>query len=370
MRTRSLAGILLHSKPPSTFRAAPTPAIKFFPHNYLHPGASRRLRPFSSNKRTLESKLSISLVTVGFIAIAIGIYGAYTGVNPKSSISDPPLSQSSESASGPYDPKTLTMPEIKQGWPGNLTPEQEQKLKEFWLALGQVTGMVQDAAPRTSQDTPANGSATEPDTPKKKSKRFGLFGRGDKDDSDSRNRSENNTEDDKYGQTKQFKQALQDLTKPELHATIWSFLKGDSPDAGLLRFLRARKWNVQNAMVMLVSTVHWRLKDVKMDEEILPRGEQWFAEKGAHGSGAEKKLGDDFMTQIRLGKSFLHGVDKEGRPICLVRVRLHRGGEQSEEALEKYTIYTIETTRLLLTEHTDTAVSLDLDWCVFRFLVC
>lgn len=252
------------------------------------------------------------------------------------------------------------MPQIKQGWPGNLTAEQEAKLKELWLALGQVCGTVKDST-HLPQEDGAAAAPSEADTPKKKGRRFGLFSRGDKDDSSGSNGrsnsvSEGSAAEDKYGQTKQFKQALQDLTPEELRTTVWAFVKGDSPDAAVLRFLRARKWNVQNALVMLVSTAHWRTKDVKMDTEILPRGEAWFAEKGAHGSGAEKKLGEDFMAQIRNGKSFLHGTDREGRPMCFVRVRLHRSGDQSEEALEKYTIYTIETARMLLDEHVDTAV--------------
>lgn len=63
------------------------------------------------------------------------------------------------------------------------------------------------------------------------------------------------------------------------------------------------------------------------------------------------------MMQLRIGKSYLHGLDKEGRPICFVRVRLHKQGEQSEESLERYTVYIMETARLMLQPPVDTAVS-------------
>lgn len=76
--------------------------------------------------------------------------------------------------------------------------------------------------------------------------------------------------------------------------------------------------------------------------------------KGESGPAA---AGDnDFMAQLRMGKSFLHGWDKVGRPICHVRVRLHKAGEQSEESLERYTVYIMETARLMLSSQVDTAV--------------
>jgi len=67
--------------------------------------------------------------------------------------------------------------------------------------------------------------------------------------------------------------------------------------------------------------------------------------------------GDEgFIKQLRMGKSFIHGTDKENRPICYVRVKLHKQGDQSEQSLERYTIYLIETTRMMLKSPVDTAV--------------
>jgi hypothetical protein len=61
---------------------------------------------------------------------------------------------------------------------------------------------------------------------------------------------------------------------------------------------------------------------------------------------------------MRLGKSFLHGLDKAGRPMCFVRVRLHKQGEQNEESLERYTVFVIESARMILAPPVDTAVSI------------
>jgi len=89
--------------------------------------------------------------------------------------------------------------------------------------------------------------------------------------------------------------------------------------------------------------------------------------------------GDEgFMKQLRMGKTFLHGVDKEGRPICVVRVRLHKQGDQSEQSLERYTIYIIETARLMLRSPVDTACVLfdmtnfsmaNMDYAPVRFMI-
>jgi hypothetical protein len=43
--------------------------------------------------------------------------------------------------------------------------------------------------------------------------------------------------------------------------------------------------------------------------------------------------------------------------MCFVRVRLHKQGEQSEESLERYTVFVIESARMVLQPPVDTAVS-------------
>jgi hypothetical protein len=134
-------------------------------------------------------------------------------------------------------------------------------------------------------------------------------------------------------------------------------VKHDHPDGLLLRFLRARKWDVEKALVMMVSTMRWRSSDMHVDDDIMWNGEMKAWEDSQGSDPAKKKLGQDFLDQMRLGKSFLHGLDKEGRPMCFVRVRLHKQGEQSEESLERYTVFVIESARMILSPPVDTAVS-------------
>ena len=251
------------------------------------------------------------------------------------------------------------------GRPGNLTAEQEVKLQEFWTTILHVFGLPE----------PSNGAASTPegasvlkqvDQPsrrdslgsdkQKKKKRLSLFSRKHDDADDGASGAATEGED-KYGQTKDFHKVLENQTPEELRTAFWSMVKHDNPDALLLRFLRARKWNVHNALVMLVATMHWRQQEMHVDDNVVLRGEGGALLDSASSNAHTKKEGEDFLMQMRKGKSYLHGSDKEGRPVCTVRVRLHRQADQSEASLERFTVYTIETARLMLSSQVDTAVS-------------
>lgn len=261
------------------------------------------------------------------------------------------------------DAKTETLP----GRVGNLTPEQEDKLRELWAAIFRVCAVgqpVADDAASTSAPTVLTDKSNSKEKPKKR--RITLFSRkGHKDkngDSDSASTTggvssaaKDDDADDKYGQNKQFFDTLANSSPEAIRATIWSMVKHDHPDALVLRFLRARKWDVEKALVMLVSTMNWRATEMHVDDEIMKNGEEAMVELSKTGDAKQKQLGEDFMAQIRMGKSFLHGLDDKGRPICVVRVRLHHQGEQCEESLERYTVYLIETARMVLRPPVDTA---------------
>ena len=248
------------------------------------------------------------------------------------------------------------------GRPGNLTKEQELKLKEMWIATLKIFGVstpnngIDDDATSTTGSEMAEALGLE----KKKKKRVNLFSRRHHDDIGTEDTEKDSVldGDDKYGQTKEFYKLLESQSPEAIRTAFWSMVKHDDPDGLLLRFLRARKWNVQNALVMLISTMHWRMQGMHVDDDIIRRGEGGALEDSASSNPPTKKEGHDFLMQMRLGKSFLHGTDREGRPITFVRVKLHRQGEQSEASLERFTVYTIETARLLLSPSVDTAVSI------------
>lgn len=264
---------------------------------------------------------------------------------PDTSVPSIPLETEAEPDMAP-----TTLP----GRPGNLTPDQEEKLRELWMQTLDVFGVVSGARP--SVDAASAASTPAPADQKKKSK-LSMFSRKNKDADHSAENTDD--ENDKHGQAKEFRQALQNQSPESLRTAFWGMVKHDDPDALLLRFLRARKWDVQAALVMMISTLHWRSQEMHVDDDIVYKGEGGALIDAKSASDATtKKDAEDFLTQLRMGKSFLHGVDAEGRPVCIVRARLHRAGEQTEKSLERFTVYTIDTARMMLRPPIDTAVSL------------
>lgn len=279
-----------------------------------------------------------------------------------------PLSDPSVTQTGSPDSKELEIQnyiegnrhsmtgESHPGRPGTLTEEEEIKLKELWIATLDVFGVLEKEALTNGEPDPTPGVARV-DSKKPKKKRFGLLRGKEKTEEGKPEVKKGAEEEDKYNQNKIFQDTLANLTPETLRTTFWSMVKHDHPDALLLRFLRARKWDVEKALVMMISTMRWRSHDFKIDDDIMTHGELGAFEDEKSSDEVKAKLGADFLAPLRLGKSFLHGTDKQGRPMCFVRVRLHKQGEQSEESLERYTVFFIESTRMVLSPPVDTAVS-------------
>ncbi|KAK6343101.1 hypothetical protein TWF718_008474 [Orbilia javanica] len=163
-----------------------------------------------------------------------------------------------------------------------------------------------------------------------------------------------------------LKTTLADHTVEQLHVAFWQFAKHENPDALVLRFLRARSWDVKKALVMMVSTLCWRRKF----------GVEGLLREGELAATTDADRG--FIHQFRIGKSYLHGFDREGRPVCIISPRLHQSSEQSPESIEKLTVYTMETTRLLCKEPNDTSCMVfdmtgfgfyNMDYTAVRFII-
>ena len=325
--------------------------------------------PFPQHQRTVRAAFPSSSIVVGFVLllVSIPILNHIYGQEEKNKSMDPVAA--------------LTMSqEVLPGRPGTLTAEEELKLRELWQLCLRLFGVADPKSEIRNTDgaeiatTAPAAIETIADPAKRKRGRLGFFRRKLKEDemdetasiSTSGTSTPISTDaiangvgaNDKYGLAKAFKDAIANTTPEEIRAAFWDMVKHDHPDALFLRFLRARKWDVNAAAVMAVSALHWRLADAKVDSDVMLRGELGMLELTKSSDAVEQKEGNDFMDQIRMGKSFLHGVDKEGRPCCFVRVRLHRPGEQSESSLERFTVYTIETARIVLRPPVDTAVSI------------
>ena len=304
-----------------------------------------------------------ALVVVGITVAGALLYPLVSNQSAKDPVEHAPAS--TFEYADRTDSFLVMAPNTPAGRPGTLTPEQEGKLRELWAATMKVFGALDEEAGDAEVAPAAVGDATEKDGKKdKKKSRLHVFRRNKGDKADSETASGASTpdiskislEDDKHGQNKDFRAAIANTAPEDLRKAFWNMVKLDHPDALLLRFLRARKWDVDKALIMMISTMHWRLEQMHVDDDIMKNGEEAALRESHSEDPKVKKEGEDFLAQLRMGKSYLHGLDAEGRPMCIVRARLHRAGEQSEASLERYTVYTIETARLLLWAPFDTAV--------------
>ncbi|KAK4542368.1 hypothetical protein LTR36_006825 [Oleoguttula mirabilis] len=345
-------------------RRLPRPAVasqaqKLRLRRLHHPHRVLLTPPHYARSRTAQRSVIDPISFLVAVALSTGIayvVTAYTSSHETTSTKDDKL-EAEQDWSAPsaqeYGNNLVMAANMPPGRPGNLTADQTEKLKEMWAATLDVFGVANEPGAANGAATPSSETASLADPKQKKKKRLSLFKKKDKDaGSDA-----SSTDNDKHGQNRDFQQALASQTPEELRAAFWSMSKHDHPDALLLRFLRARKWDVHAALIMMISTMHWRSAEMHVDDDIMLHGEALaFADsKSPSSNAAQKKEGEDFLAQLRLGKSFLHGTDKDGRPCCYVRVRLHKQGEQSEKALERFTVYQIETTRMLLRPPIDTA---------------
>jgi hypothetical protein len=313
---------------------------------YRHSVNSSRSIPTNFETETTLLHSSIHHTALIFIAI-VAATGVYFGLSTTDSGSDASETEDTSFAFG------MSSQQIPNGHVGNLTPEQEDKLRKFWQAIANVCGWSEDGSTSmrdVAKESAAAAAAADADAGKW---RFGLFRKTENPGADTFG---SGNEDDKFGLTKQFNEVLAKQSAESIRETIWSMVKHDHPDALALRFLRARKWDVQKAVIMFITAMNWRQSEMHVDDDIMKNGEGGAAASEKDADADKKRIGHDFMQQLRMGKSFLHGTDKEGRPICVVRVRLHRNGDQCAESIERYTVHIIETARLLLIAPVETAV--------------
>ncbi|RDW63658.1 hypothetical protein BP6252_11203 [Coleophoma cylindrospora] len=237
-----------------------------------------------------------------------------------------------------------------------LSKEEEEKLKELWSAIGPL---IKDDASHTevpNQDgaeiaapvpsihitnsTPADGEEdTDSDSATSAPSRTHT--------SSSSAKTSIDTSDNSSKAATSQSEAAALPTPDSTRAHFWKLVKHEDPDMVLVRFLRARKWHVKNALAMLTAAVAWRSEEVRVDDDIMRNGEEGALKATRSADPAARKLGEDFLAQMRMGKSFMHGCDKEGRSICLIRARLHKPGAQSTESLERFQVFLTELGRIV-----------------------
>lgn len=206
---------------------------------------------------------------------------------------------------------------------GNLTPEEERKLQEAWIHLLRLCG-VQESADHETPD-----------------------------------------------RTHVFHEHLNDKCTEGFRQRLWSFILADHPDVLVLRFLRARKWDVEKAVTMLVSALNWR-HERRLEDDIIRKGDSIALAKE---QSADEK---SFMAQYHSGKAYVRGSDKERRPVFIIKVRLHDPKLQSPESMEMFVLHNIETIRTMIRHPSEKACLIfdltgfgmkNMDFHVVKFLV-
>ncbi|KAF9437290.1 hypothetical protein BGZ76_001352 [Entomortierella beljakovae] len=150
----------------------------------------------------------------------------------------------------------------------------------------------------------------------------------------------------------------------EYQTAFWSFVQIEHPDVAILRFLRARKWNVEKAMEMLILALEWRI--AQGVDEIMQMGELEIEAKYP-----------GFLEQLKSGKVRFRGRDRQGRLLCFMDVSLHNPHAQSPQAVEKLAIYIVESARLMMAPQETISIVFDMsgfsmsnmDWSAFKFLI-
>ena len=251
----------------------------------------------------------------------------------------------------------------KSGFLGNVNENQEAKLQKLWSVL--LKAVELPGLEESNGNTTENATPTSPTQPQR---RQSLLSRTQSNVSDKTSTSVGSPYQQKVlaslrelgigaQETKMVQKSLSEINPATLREGVLDLLKHDHPDGMLLRFLRARKWDVPKAFAMMMDAIVWRVNEMHVDDEVMAKGELHALKQSKNTANVkEKKEGEDFLAQMRMGKSYVHGVDKIGRPIVTIRVRLHKPGAQSEETLERYIVHVIESVRLTMASPVETAV--------------
>ncbi|KAH3661788.1 hypothetical protein OGAPHI_005966 [Ogataea philodendri] len=220
-----------------------------------------------------------------------------------------------------------------------LTDEQSLVLKQVWRHYLQANGYsVGEVGAKISRHNTLSSVKSSESVHKNKKK--GLLGRFKRGNSNKKAvEQELSTQlSNEQGRVHSALEGLDDDSR----GAFWEFLRHDTPDNLILRFVRARKWDVDKSLAMIAHTMTWRSKEFGV-EKLLREGELGLLEDGRKG----------VIKQFETGKCYIRGFDKTGRPIVFIRPRFHFPSEQTEEEVEMFTILVIEYARLILNEPVD-----------------
>lgn len=237
----------------------------------------------------------------------------------------------------------------QSGHINNLSSDQEEALKQLWKRLldtveadgglgkirerDQANGKGENLS--KAHDKPPSANPAASGDVETKHAPNGSDGAGGKKKSPKRPSDDDavNTQATLAEEEASLTELLAEKGPAELHKAFWQFCMHEDPDALLLRFLRARKWDVSKAFSMLASTLKWRMET------------NLFQIQAAGEEGLCKEEG--VLKNFTLGKTYYRGTDREGRPLIFARVKQHKASDQTQDEMLKFIVYNMEISRTL-----------------------
>lgn len=186
--------------------------------------------------------------------------------------------------------------------PGNLSAAQKTSLKKFWSILLRLFRTENAISKEWSESFPPRGDAPP--------------------------------------ETDDLRKVLDEFTASSLRDEFYRFLRHDYADLLPMRFLKARSWEVDAAMRMLLTCLSFRRKSIP-------------------GAMMSEVAGEpDFLAALHKGKSFVPCYDDRGRTVTYIKLANHARGDCSQDVFERYTLYAMEHAHLLHLPRQDRTVLL------------
>lgn len=132
------------------------------------------------------------------------------------------------------------------------------------------------------------------------------------------------------------------ISAEEWQKAIIKGARQDLIDNGFLRFVRARKWNTEDALKMFSNSIVWR-KDFPTSDWVLE------GDGPSYLQGKNKGL----IKNLSSEKSWINGHDVDGNPIYWFQARKHFGSDSPADESQRYAILCIEWSRLFTKEVTE-----------------
>lgn len=124
----------------------------------------------------------------------------------------------------------------------------------------------------------------------------------------------------------------------DLHRSFLAGTRHELYDNYLLRFVRARKLHVENALTMISRSLHWRAEEYPVDE--------WFLEGDAQ--AYVDGLAPGLIKNLTTEKSAIIGYDYLGGPVFLFQARKHFAHDSPLEETQRFILMLVEWMRLFM----------------------